>query len=563
MEHRRKSATTQVIEELRLKKAKGKKCIHSQLASIKVRFPQSPMGQRQFSRKDLERACRRLNQARGTSSSVSLTNSPNKPLRYTNNSTMPLGERHQRSHVSSPSSYPLHVKITGKNGISQIRSFDNRVKLCARKYNDCKAQSDVIDKELQIKLDELASLKRESAALDRMVAGENPEAMQLSALAKEIADANAGAYAKNRFRLQLNHMHRRICKNSVWLDGHISAISDALERARKEQEECEKMLGEVEVGLLDGMMALETSVQSVGDEKERRRCALGMKRIDVKSSRRLENWRVKRESSRQNLEKSLYGTCSQEQGLLSERIRNRQKNVKRINREVEFTNNECCSIEEALNMLKNGTGINSLEAIIGKFGGQQNHCKKLQSEKEIAEDRLYLALNDLQTANDMKTSNQINGLGNTNCNRGVLAHMNGAITAEQTQGNIVRSTNVRVEGVLVVLRQGSMGLYQKLLPFYATTQDGHTPVLGKNSSYSAIQAAFETLEILKIAALVLGNMLRAVGGIDHVIEELSRGGSFCTAGELKANGPSIGKLENPNLGNFNCRVGANNSPRPN
>jgi hypothetical protein len=44
----------------------------------------------------------------------------------------------------------------------------------------------------------------------------------------------------------------------------------------------------VEVGLLDGMMALETSIQIIKDEEETRRFALGNKRIDVKSSRPLE-----------------------------------------------------------------------------------------------------------------------------------------------------------------------------------------------------------------------------------------------------------------------------------
>src|SRR5210317_1956401 len=54
------------------------------------------------------------------------------------------------------------------NASGQMRSLDVGVKLCARKYNDAKAQASSLEDEVKSRQDELADLERESRTLHEM-----------------------------------------------------------------------------------------------------------------------------------------------------------------------------------------------------------------------------------------------------------------------------------------------------------------------------------------------------------------------------------------------------------
>ena len=177
--------------------------------------------------------------------------------------------------------------------------------------------------ELQKRVDEQASLEKEAVALDSMIAGDNPEAQRISSLADEIDEANARADEKLHYRLQLNHMLQRCRKNSVSLDKHLGAMSDTLVAARKEQEQCERMLGEVEAGFSDAVRSLESTVRTLEIEQDERNRTLADKRSDAKNSSMLESWRNERETSRQDLENSLGGNLRQEKEDLKEQMRQR------------------------------------------------------------------------------------------------------------------------------------------------------------------------------------------------------------------------------------------------
>eukprot|EP00563_Minutocellus_polymorphus_P012128 CAMPEP_0181064940 /NCGR_PEP_ID=MMETSP1070-20121207/24468_1 /TAXON_ID=265543 /ORGANISM="Minutocellus polymorphus, Strain NH13" /LENGTH=615 /DNA_ID=CAMNT_0023145287 /DNA_START=178 /DNA_END=2025 /DNA_ORIENTATION=- len=412
------------------------------------------------------------------------------------------------------------------------------------------------------------SLEKEAVALDNMIAGNNPEAQRISSLTDEIDEANAGADEKLHYRLQLNHMLQRCRKNSVSLDKHMGAMSDTLAAARKEQEQCERMLGEVEAGFSDAVRSLESTVRTLEIEQDERNRTLADKRSDAKNSSMLESWRNERETSRQDLENSLGGNLRQEKEDLKEQMRQRQRDIKMLNKEVGTKVSDVSALEEIATKIKQATGLNDLEEVIEKLQHAKNHHEKLLSERNDAEERLRAARHMLQDANASSEHNTARGYGDTELNRYLQDELSQSINNEQMQGKVVRSTNVRLEAVLVGLRQGSMGLYQKLLPFHPTLLDCDPPKLSDTTSSSPIQAAYETLEILKIAALILGKMLDAVGGIDRVMEsEASVGDSTPTdvtavaeAGnrESATCKSDVDEYSNPNSSaRENCRVEAN------
>ena len=568
-------ATSAAIEQLRLKaaasKSKNPACSRSLL--------NSPPPTKAFTRRDLELACRRrrvgksLNGNNGNAHTTQVSRLRAKE--GASSSQFPHNAKTRRSGFNkggdntdgNTRSKPTMSKATTTaidiDAERQVRSLDNGVKLCARKYNDCKAEADTLEMELQKRLDEKASLEKEAAALDDMIAGNNPEAQRIASLTDEINDANAGADEKLHYRLQLNHMLRRCRKNSVSLDKHLGAMTDTLEAARKEQEQCERMLGEVEAGFSDSVRSLESTVRTLEIEKDERNRTLADKRSDAKNSSMLETWRNERETSRQDLENSLGGNLRQEKEVLKEQMRQRQRDIKLLNKEVGTKVSVAGDLEEIATKIKQATGLNDLEEIIEKLRYAKDHHEKMVSERSDAEDRLRAARHMLQDANVSSEDNTTRGYGDTELSRYLQDELSQSINNEQTQGKVVRSTNVRLEAVLVGLRQGSMGLYQKLLPFHPTLLDCDPPELSDTTSSSPIQAAYETLEILKISSHILGKMLDAVGGIDRVVEMdstligESTGASTGEAESGVCESVTIDEYSNPNsTARENCRVEA-------
>ena len=575
-------ATSAAIEQLR-RKAAASKNKNPTTACNRSLLLNSPPPTKKFTRRDLELACRRRRVGKSPSSKKNnnlgqlsrfravvqdASSSPynGKTKRAGFNKSGDDGKNKSRS-ISKATTSPgtdtaTTAAATDMDTEGQVRSLDNGVKLCARKYNDCKAEADKLAKELQQRADEQGSLEKEAAALDDMIAGNNPEAQRIASLTDEIIEANTGADNKLHYRLQLNHMLKRCRKNSVSLDKHLAAMSDTLEAARKEQEQCERMLGEVEAGFSDAVRSLESTVRSLEIEEDERNRTLADKRSDAKNSSMLETWRNERESSRQDLENSLGGNLRQEKEDLKEQMRQRQRDIKHLNKEVGTKVNVASELEEIATKIKQATGLNELAEIVEKLQHAKDHHKKLLLERSEAEERLRSARHMLQDVNASSEHNAARGYGDTELNRCLQDELSQSINIEQMQGKVVRSTNVRLEAVLVGLRQGSMGLYQKLLPFHPTLLDCDPPKLSDITSSSPIQAAYETLEILKISSLILGKMLDAVGGIDRVIEtQASVGessGNSVTASDVCGSSSIIDEYSNPNSNaRENCRVEAN------
>jgi len=226
-------------------------------------------------------------------------------------------------------------------------------------------------------------------------------------------------------------------------------------------------------------------------------------------------------------------------------IKERESELDRLNKENETKAGAFSSLEESFAYIKRATGVNSLAEMVEKFTNHQEHRDRLLEEKREAEERLSSTKTSLEQAHEKYDQIKANGFGDTELNRQIIEDIDNSITKERVEGKVVKSTNVRLEGVLVGLRQGGMGLYQRLLPFHPTLLDGDAPNLSESATASAIQAAYDTLEMLKVTEQILGKMLDAVGGVQMIA------GQSATENQAEV---STDRLENPNLGDNNCRI---------
>ena len=487
---------------------------------------------RKFTKKELEEACRKQLGYESMSSS----------------STNMQGKR-GNNHKWRISSIDTSEQDTG----SQVKVLDAGVKACARKLNDCKAQGDRIEEELGSKMDALKELKKDEKALDEMINGSNPEARRIAKLNNDIEKVNEEAESKLNYRYFLYHMLQRLQKNSIALDSHMGAMADTMIAVEKEKQKCERMLGEVESGCTKVTREFEATTREVEVERAERSRALNSKKNEANNAERIEAWRHERESSRMQLEQSLGGANRREKEKRLRQLRELESNLEKLNAKMESKTGAFGILEEAFTHIKQATGANTLIEMVDKFTNHQEHRDRLLVEKKEAEERLNSAIHEMELAHQRFDQVKANGFGNTDLNREIINEINDNILKEKANGKVVKSTNMKLEGVLVGLRQGGMGLYQRLLAFHPTLLDGEAPKLSENATTSAIQAAHDTLEMLKVTEQILGKMLDAIGGVECVTNSVEKMNDKDQRSlpERQILGDS---LANPSLGENNCRI---------
>ena len=406
--------------------------------------------------------------------------------------------------------------VDAADNASQMHSLDAGVKLCARKYNEAKAQADKLDDEVKTRCDELIELERESMALHEMLEGNNSDAKKITELSAEIVETNDCSEQTLMYRHQLHHMYQRISSNSVTMDGHIGEMSITLASLQKERNRAQKMLAEVESGLTFASIELDDTIRDTNIAEEERNRELAIKQNEARDASKMEQWNRERIDSNVALHKQLVGGDKSELEKIQRSIRDRKVQLKDLKHSMEETTARLGEVETTFLHLKRATGVNDLSEIVAKFFSHEENHRQLLKEKRDAEDRLVAAKatvsSDEQTLSRMKT----NGFGDTELNRDVIDNIKNDIIDEKSEGKIVQSTNARLEALLVGLRQGGIGLYNRLLPYHSELLNEEAPKLGEIDSTNAVQAASDTLEMINFTEKILGKILLEIGGIRHV-----------------------------------------------
>lgn len=443
-----------------------------------------------FTKRDLEDACRRLCEP------IDSTLSPNK--RRTRN-------RIERRHTQS----------SAENVGCQLKVLDAGVKLSAKKMNDCKIAADQIEAELLKKNNELIELARESNALSEMLSGENPESNRIRELKKELDCINCISEKKLQYRFNLRHMYQRLQKNSLTFDAHLSAMAETLDALERDSLKLKRMHGDIESAQAQSMKELDRIVQEVEMKSEYRQNNLVCHRNEASNAERMKKWRLERESITEEFSSSFANASSGDSIEKSKKmLQEYQQEVILVNRDVEEKSHDLTQLEGMFSQVKQATGVNTLTDLVHKIKNNEEQKNRLTIEKEAIEKKLSDAKIAQSMLQQTYSQTRTDGFGDTPSTRFVVNGINESIMKEKIEAKVIHSTNERLEKVLVEIRQGGIGLYQRLSPFYAVLLDGDVPILNDSINTSPAQAAHDTLEMLRISEKVLTEMLSAVGGAE-------------------------------------------------
>jgi hypothetical protein len=314
-------------------------------------------------------------------------------------------------------------------------------------------------------------------------------------------------------------------------------MSATLATDQKERERHQKMLAEVESALTSASIELDETIRDTNMAEGERNRELTSKQIEASDTSRIERWNRARISSNLSMQQQLAGADKLERERIQRLIRDREAKLKELNNSTEEMTARLAELEGSFSHLKQATGVNSLAEIVSKITSHQANHQQLLKEKKEAEERLIAAKTTLSSDQEAFDKVKTNGFGDTELGRDLINKIKTDIYNEKSEGKIVKSTNARLEALLVGLRQGGIGLYNRLLPYHADLLNEEAPKLGEMDSTNAVQAASDTLEMINFTEKILGKMLLDIGGIRFV--------------DTKSDIEKDGAPESPGL---NCRI---------
>lgn len=219
-------------------------------------------------------------------------------------------------------------------------------------------------------------------------------------------------------------------------------------------------------------------------------------------------------------------TAEQEQQLL-EQLQASQGQSEQLRAASLERERRATTLEEAFVQIRQATGVTTLDEMVEKFMGQGANKKALEDEKAEAERRLARVKAAQEEAEREFAEMKASGVGNTELSREVQDRKEREIVSARAQLKVNKSACDRLEGVLVAVRQGAVGLAQRLAPF-AVLDDGPTDLeadgevaKGDKDDDDDLSAAGgerpdpktqDTLRSLRSSERILVKMLEAMAG---------------------------------------------------
>ena len=257
-----------------------------------------------FTKKDLTEAVRRLTPGAGT---TDLTHG----APYNTTSV----EASTRRGGSSSSMTPLALMEWGVN-------FN------ARKFNELRTSADRKAAALKARLDQLRALKMEQESLEKMLSPDSPDATKIDVLLTAIQAVNDETDRRLHYRRQLEHILRRLQKNQVTFDSHLSNMDEARTAALREHKDMKAMTRTIEAGHTQAVLELAEAQRLVAVEKGERHRAMETRKTEAEQASRMDAWRKKREIARREFASELRGDLSQEEEvLLQARLTSQKANL--------------------------------------------------------------------------------------------------------------------------------------------------------------------------------------------------------------------------------------------
>lgn len=370
------------------------------------------------------------------------------------------------------------TKSKGAQGSSPLALMEWGVNFNARKFNELRTSADRKAGQLKQRLDTLRALKIEHEALERMLSPESPEAIKIADLLAEIQRIQDASDAKLHYRRRLEQMLRRLHANEVAFGSHLGTLDEARHAALGEHKDMKTMMRQIEAGHTHAHLEHGEAQRLATAEREERARAAAARRTEAEQAARMDEWRVKREVSRREFQLELQGDLSAEQEeALQRELQQAKAQLKRLLAQHEVLQREAVKLESDFMIVRQATGVNSQDEVVEKFLGQQGNRVSLDSEKREAEQRLNNAKKTKEENERRFSELKASGIGSTEMNREIAEQLEREITAARVELKASNAGCERLESVLVALRQGALGLYQRLRPFgHLLEGEGQLPI---------------------------------------------------------------------------------------
>jgi hypothetical protein len=459
-----------------------------------------------------------------------------------------LEKAYRKKHKASMTPLKMESLIASttktSGGESQLKSLDASVKICARKYNECKASGDRIEGQLKTKKDELSELQREKCKLDQMIVGNNHEAKAIVNLKIEIRKANDDSDKKLHYRLKLNQMHAREMNLSTGMDATINDLSRCLSSAELEKNQCQTMLSELESSLASISYTYDTLVRDVEVERSNREQVLASKQLEATNAKKIEAWRSDQEVIRKGFEQEIQNSLQLERDSKLVRIKELEHELKALSKRSDNRNIGQGSCEDDFLRIKRSTGINSIQDLVEKFTHHIDENDRLLQEKAAAENRYDSIKSSLKMVSD--EYDKLNSIGHEKGDfcRVPLRDLRSNIEKEKDKNKVIKSAAEEMDMIILRLRQGVTGLHKRLFPFQSIFLDDEDNVPSTTLSGTSSESISN---VLKAVDEIISLLVHEIGGIDQATNTQLYSYSI-------AQRESISKLENPNLGDNNCRI---------
>ncbi|KAJ1456265.1 hypothetical protein M885DRAFT_517706 [Pelagophyceae sp. CCMP2097] len=448
--------------------------------------PASKASKRPFTKKDLAEAVRKLTASQTLEHSVASTPAP--------------------PQAPSPDS------STKKAGLTPLALMEWGVNFNARKFNELRTQADKRAAALKGRLDTLRALKMEQDALESMLSPGSEGAQQIDALLRKIAAVSEETDRKLHYRRQLEQMLRRLQLNRAAFDSHLGAMDEARKAALREHQAMEAMCRAIEAGATRAMLDVADGQRSAAVERHERALALQQRRTEAEQASRMDEWRRQRDVARREFASELKGDLSlEEEARLQEALRQHRATLMSLRVDHEVLQRDASSLEAAFVSVRQATGVNSLDEVVEKFVGQQGTRRALTAEKREAEDRLSHAKKAKVASEARFADLKASGVGSSELTRDVAEQLEREIGAARVELKASNAGCDRLEAVLVALRQGAVGLYQRLRPFcHLLDGEGALPTAALEGD--AGLAAIDSVDAIALSEVLLSKMVELIGG---------------------------------------------------
>lgn len=272
----------------------------------------------------------------------------------------------------------------------------------------------------------------------------------------------------------------------------------------------------------------------LAEQKAAREKELHERELEATNARRMDDWRKQRESQRAEMAAQLRGDLSLEQErILLNQLKEKEEECERLKAASKERAAKALTLEEAFLAIRQATGVTTLEEMVEKFLGQGANKEALEKEKAEAESKLAKAKAAKAEAEAQFAEMKASGLGGTELSREVYEQMEAEIAEARTQLKVQKASCDRLENILVAVRQGAVGLIQRLAPFdplledeggsskqplgssvpktLDSDSDDEEPELGSKTAAVEKSQALESLQLLSQCEKKLNRMLDMMG----------------------------------------------------